>query len=302
MPTSTSRVQAIMSLQLVGHLPAPLAMPVSQTSPLVTTPSPHEAEQSESVATVAPGGQQPSPAAGVVMGVFVQAAVHVPPPMSASLVHAAPSLQLVGQLPAPLAMPVSQVSPISTRLLPHITMQSLSESELAAGGQQPSPSAGLVIGVVVHVASHSVPTSVSLCTPCRRRSSWDSCRRRSRSRCRRARRRSRLRLRTRACRSCCSRRSDPGCRRRTPRRRRSCRRRSGSRAPHRASRRCRAMDPCPAQALCRAPYRHRWGPPCPCVARSHRRDRCHLRGCPHRRPTWSPSRTPRARGPTARRS
>jgi hypothetical protein len=122
-----------------GQLPTPLAMPVSQTSPLVRTPSPHEAEQSESVATVAPGGQQPSPAAGAVMGVLVHAAAHVPPPVSASAVHATPSLQLVGQLPAPLAMPVSQASPASTSPLPHITAQSSSESELAPAGQQPSP-------------------------------------------------------------------------------------------------------------------------------------------------------------------
>ena len=45
---------------MVGHLPAPLVMPVSHCSPFSTMPLPQTEEQSASVVLSAPGGQQPS--------------------------------------------------------------------------------------------------------------------------------------------------------------------------------------------------------------------------------------------------
>ena len=65
-PAMESTVHGLLSLQsavtLVGHLPAPLVMPVSHSSPPdgSTTPLPQTAEQSISVFALLPGGQQPS--------------------------------------------------------------------------------------------------------------------------------------------------------------------------------------------------------------------------------------------------
>src|SRR5258706_7202803 len=87
--TSASVVQAMLSLHvaIVGQSPAPVVIAVSHVSGGVTTPSPQPSGQSESVALVAPAGQQPSPAIGVVMGVCAHAAVQAVPVML-SAVHA----------------------------------------------------------------------------------------------------------------------------------------------------------------------------------------------------------------------
>jgi hypothetical protein len=164
--TSASVVQAIVSLHAVGHAPGmPAAMPVSHASVPERTPSPHVAVQSLSVAMVAPAGQQPSPFIGIVIGVNAHVAVHVPPFMSESDVHAIMSLHAVGHAPGmPAAIAVSQVSPASTIPLLHITAQSMSVALVAAGGQQPSPSAGIVIPPCTHslVQSSDVPAVESV--------------------------------------------------------------------------------------------------------------------------------------------
>jgi hypothetical protein len=67
---SMSVVHALPSSHALGHAPAdPAAMPVSQVSPLETTPSPHAMGQSESSASVSPARQHPSPSAAAVIGV-----------------------------------------------------------------------------------------------------------------------------------------------------------------------------------------------------------------------------------------
>jgi hypothetical protein len=66
-PTRASAVQLRPSLQVSGHAPAPLAMPGSHSSPGSRTPLPQTTPQSGSVRLVAPVGQQPSPAIGVVI-------------------------------------------------------------------------------------------------------------------------------------------------------------------------------------------------------------------------------------------
>jgi hypothetical protein len=152
------------SLQLaaVGHTPAPVVIAVSHVSGGVTTWSPHPA-QSLSFAVVAPAGQQPSPFAGAVMVVCVHIAVHAVP-ASASVVQAAPSLHLaaVGHAPVPVAIAVSQVSPVSTMLLPHITEQSESVADVAPVGQQPSPGAAAVMLPCTQCVSQLVPATVSV--------------------------------------------------------------------------------------------------------------------------------------------
>ena len=55
--------------------------------------------------------------------------------------------QLVGQAPGRrAAIPMSQVSPVSTVPLPHTIGQSLSTARVAPGGQQPSLSSCATIG------------------------------------------------------------------------------------------------------------------------------------------------------------
>jgi hypothetical protein len=110
-PSSSTTVQAPSDGQAVGQL-APGVVPSSQLSlGPSTTPFPHAGAQSGSTANVAPGGQQPSPASGAVMGTNTQAASQVPAPTRMSRVQLFPSLHDVGQAPAaPAAMPVSHVS------------------------------------------------------------------------------------------------------------------------------------------------------------------------------------------------
>ena len=81
-------MQALLSLHDVGHAPVePAGIAVSHVSPGSTTPLPQVAEQLLSLADVHPGGQQPSPFMQAVIGVFMQAAVHVPPFANVSVVH-----------------------------------------------------------------------------------------------------------------------------------------------------------------------------------------------------------------------
>jgi hypothetical protein len=157
---SVSRVQTMPSLQLVGQAPAPLAIDVSQVSPLDTTPSPHRAGQSLSVPMLAPIGQQPSPLAGAVIGAALHEAAQVPAPVSTSAVQAIPSLQLVGQRPPPLVIAVSQASPGDRMPSPQTPVQSLSVAIVAPDGQQPSPFLGAVIGVEPQTALQ-VPAPIS---------------------------------------------------------------------------------------------------------------------------------------------
>jgi hypothetical protein len=63
-------------------------------------------------------------------------------PVSASFVHAFPSLQLVGQLAFG-----SHVSPASTTLFPQLAEQSVSFALLQPAGQHPSPFLQLTIDV-----------------------------------------------------------------------------------------------------------------------------------------------------------
>jgi hypothetical protein len=70
-------------------------------------------------------------------------------PLKASVVHAMPSLQLVGQLAGG-----SQVSPGSTTLLPQLAVQSASFEPLHPGGQQPSPFVQAMIVVWLHAKVH----------------------------------------------------------------------------------------------------------------------------------------------------
>jgi hypothetical protein len=151
LPVSVSIVQALPSLQVTGQLP-------SQVSPLSTTLSPQNGEQSLSLAVLQPAGQQPSPFLQVTIGWKVQAAEQLMAlPVSVSVVQALPSLHVEGQLP-------SQVSPLSTIELPQLAEQSLSLLWLQPAGQQPSPLLQVVMAVKVQAASQveTSPVSVSV--------------------------------------------------------------------------------------------------------------------------------------------
>src|SRR6478752_3429822 len=72
------------------------------------------------------------------------------------------SVWQVDEQPSPdVVFPSSHVSPISTTELPHLGMQSVSFSDVAPGGQHPSPLVGVVIGVNAHVALH-VPALINV--------------------------------------------------------------------------------------------------------------------------------------------
>jgi hypothetical protein len=134
LPIKVSMVHALASSQLLGQL-AP-----SQVSPGSVVPLPHVLEQSLSVAWVHPAGQQPSPLAQLVRTWCEHDTLQLAElPVSESMVHASPSLQVTGQLP-------SQVSPLSTMLSPQNGEQSLSLAWLQPAGQQPSPLAQVTIG------------------------------------------------------------------------------------------------------------------------------------------------------------
>ena len=103
-----------------------------------------------------------SPSTAAVTGVSSQVAAHVPSMLMASVVQKSPSSQAAGQAPAePAAIPVSHVSPGSTTPLPQVDVQSSSVVASAPAGQQPSPSAGAVIGALSHCTEQSVPLRTS---------------------------------------------------------------------------------------------------------------------------------------------
>jgi hypothetical protein len=137
LPVSASVVHASASSQEVGQFEGG-----SQVSPGSTTPLPHKAEQSVSVASSQPSGQQPSPPVQAVTGSCVHRAEHVAAlPVMRSSVQGSVSPQDVGQLEGG-----SQVSPASIVPLPHVVEQSESVAGLHPAGQQPSPALQDVIG------------------------------------------------------------------------------------------------------------------------------------------------------------
>ncbi len=106
---SRSAVQAWPSLQDVGQLP-------SHVSPVCSTPSPQDAEQSLSRLALQPAGQHWSLLVHAVRTSWSQLAVHcAADPRSWSTVQGLLSLQLVGQLP-------SQVSCASTMPSPQVAL------------------------------------------------------------------------------------------------------------------------------------------------------------------------------------
>src|SRR5262245_4427793 len=108
------------SLWHVLEHPSPLTWLLSShCSPGSISPSPQVLGQSLSLVKFAPGGQQPSPLAGRVMGVCTQCAWQFVP-TNVSVVHTSVSAHVVGQAPGfPCAMAVSHCSPGSTTPLPH---------------------------------------------------------------------------------------------------------------------------------------------------------------------------------------
>lgn len=93
LPVSTFVVQALPSLQVVGHELCGSHVSVPSTAPL-----PHAALQSESVFCVHPAGQQPSPPLHTLIGNVAHAALQFAVlPVSTSVEHAFPSLHVVTQ-------------------------------------------------------------------------------------------------------------------------------------------------------------------------------------------------------------
>src|SRR6185369_15780713 len=101
-PEVKSAVQASLSSHDAGQAPGwPGVMPRSQASSGPSTPSPHSAGQSSSLAAVQPGGQHPSPEAQAEMIVVVQRAVQVVAvPASRTIAQAPPGGQEAGQAPS----------------------------------------------------------------------------------------------------------------------------------------------------------------------------------------------------------
>jgi hypothetical protein len=106
-----------------------------------TTPLPQTDGQSESKLAFAPEGQHPSPFRFAVVVTNWQRAVQLPSSIRMSSVHGTPSEQLLGQLPVPVAMAASQVSPGSTLPFPQVAGQSGSDAEPHPVGQHPSGTA-----------------------------------------------------------------------------------------------------------------------------------------------------------------
>jgi hypothetical protein len=137
-------VQATASSQLAaGHEVAG-----SQVSPRSTTPLPQVAVQSPSVLALQPAAQQRSPPTHCVMVWWLQLRLQLAVlPVDTSMVHALPSLQVLGQVVCG-----SQVSPGSTMRLPQLALHSLSVLALQPGAQQLSPETHCVMDWCVHVA------------------------------------------------------------------------------------------------------------------------------------------------------
>ena len=122
-----------------------------------TTPLPQVAAQSASRAALAPGGQQPSPLRKAVVGTKAQRALHVPASSNRSSVQGCASVQLFGHAPAPLVIPVSQVSPGSTLPSPQVAEQSGSVTFVHPVGQQPSDVVEQALaGATTHVTEQAV--------------------------------------------------------------------------------------------------------------------------------------------------
>jgi hypothetical protein len=161
-PTRRSSVQASPSSHVLGHAPAPLAIPVSHVSGGSTVPFPHVGEQSPSLCVSHAEGQHPSPLAQSVMGPALQLTAH-PDPTNWSFVHAIPSLQVRGHAPAsPSGIAVSHASRASTVPFPQVGEQSASVVESQSEGQQPSPSTHALTRLALQLAEHAEPTSRSV--------------------------------------------------------------------------------------------------------------------------------------------
>jgi hypothetical protein len=157
---STSMVQALLSLQVVGHV-----LSGSHTSPGPITPSPQSTVQSLSFVALHPGTQQPSGAAlsHARIAWFVQVTLQRSlVPVRVSIVHALWSSQLVGQWvlelssqasvgpnkPSPQSSPPGGAQSVSWPCVASPTRAHLSAK------QQPSPLAHVLIGMCVQIASH----------------------------------------------------------------------------------------------------------------------------------------------------
>jgi hypothetical protein len=153
LPVRTSSVHGSPSPQSCGH---GVALDGSHVSPaaLSTTPSPHRAEQSLSVCSVQPLGQQPSPAVHALITFVSHTRLHASGvPDADTRMHALLAGHL-GQLSGG-----SQVSPGSVTPLPHTGAQSSSFDAFAPLGQHWSPAIRAVIFMGSQRASHSLPTS-----------------------------------------------------------------------------------------------------------------------------------------------
>jgi hypothetical protein len=161
-PVSCSLVQGSPSSgQVVGQV-----VGGSQVSPAPIRPSPQRGPQSESVATVQPGGQQPSSSRQAVIASWLQARVQLATePEAMSTVQASASSQDCAQAPGiPAVMARSHCSPVSTRPSPHTTGQSESLAAVQPAGQQPSPPRQPVMGVATQLALQEAgaPRSVTV--------------------------------------------------------------------------------------------------------------------------------------------
>lgn len=149
-PVSCSFVQGSPSSgQVVGQV-----VGGSQVSPAPIRPSPQTGWQSESVAALQPGGQQPSSSRQAVSASCWQARVQpATDPDARSTVQASASSQEWAQLPGiPAVIARSHCSPASTTPSPQTTGQSESVVAVQPAGQQPSPPMQRVIGVATQLA------------------------------------------------------------------------------------------------------------------------------------------------------
>ncbi len=137
LPVAVSMVQALPSSQLVGQEPGGSQVSPGSTSELLQVPV-----QSRSLFASQPPGQQPSPLVHCVMIWLEHATLQfIALPVSASIVQALPSSQLVWQDSGG-----SQVSPASSVPFPQVTVQSESFAALQPRGQHSSAFMQVVTG------------------------------------------------------------------------------------------------------------------------------------------------------------
>lgn len=139
-PEADVRVQ-VAQASAGGHVAGqePGSVPVSHVSDGgSTTAFPQVAGQSVSIPACAFAGQQPSPFRVAVVVTNTHRALQVCASTSRSSVQGTPSEQVLGQAPAPVAMAVSQLSPVSTLPFPQVAEQSGSVAVTQPVGQQPS--------------------------------------------------------------------------------------------------------------------------------------------------------------------